>query len=63
MKVICKGFRDCRYKDNCPHSKEHEFDSTESKTSCIGYQLSIDHKCYCDQKHLRLKKLEKLRNI
>jgi hypothetical protein len=63
MKVICKGFKNCFFKGRCHHSKEHDFDSSDSITSCSGYEGKNGHNCYCGQKHLRHKKLEKLRNI
>lgn len=64
MKVICKGFKNCKYNDRCHHAKEHEFDIDIKKNnnSCSGYQDRIDHDCFCDQKYLRLKKLDELKN-
>ena len=34
MKVICNGFRDCKYNDRCRHSKEHELDLNINTTTC-----------------------------
>lgn len=60
MLVICKGYKTCSYRDDCHHSKPHEYKESfdHYKPDCS----TIDSICQCCGKFLRSEKLKEIEN-
>jgi hypothetical protein len=70
MKVICKGYKTCKDRENCEHSIEHEIIDIFGpfEQNCIleatkGEFAHINENCICNLKNVRKEKLTKLNEI
>lgn len=63
MKVICKGYKTCKFKDSCYHAKEHNVmieNEIHKDGSCI---IGNSSDCHCNEMYLRAIKLKKIQNV
>ncbi len=66
MKVICKGYNTCEFREKCEHSKPHNFIQRQytylncNTVNCCQSNIEPFNNCKCDNISLRRYKLEKL---
>ena len=61
MKVICKGYKTCNFKNSCYHSKEHEHNVLKEDKDGICI-VGNSSNCHCNEVYLRAIKLKKIQN-